>query len=322
MVAVINQGWVKQGWVKPSTILFAARSPVPTKAFSFALAQAVRSAATFILFHAYDTLGEEARQVSGTRTYDFAAAAHSELQHYRPLAQRARDAGVSCEIVVRPGLAAHQIVTLMREREIDRIVMGTNGHGAIGKLLAGSVAEAVLRTVGVPVCIVGSNVEETAQPYADPRTILCAVSQSETGRRVINFAADLAAHHGANLILQHVIVPKERASQSMDQVESGLYSLVPAELRAKLAVQPIIASDDVSAELLNQSRIRRADLIVMGAQRAPRFSSIARLSVAYKIIVQARCPVLVLGPDCVGVSNGFAESTESADDCEVSVSSW
>jgi nucleotide-binding universal stress UspA family protein len=315
MLAVVNQGWVK-----PSTILFASRSPVPTTAFSFALAQAVQSQASFVLFHAYDTLGEEAGRVSGTRDYDFAGAARSELHRYGPLAQKVRDTGVPCEVIVRPGLAAHQIVTLMRERQIDRIVMGACGHSAIGKLLAGSVAEAVLRTVGIPVCIVGSSVDETALSYAVPRTILCAVSHSETSRRVIGFAADLAAHHDAKLILQHVIAPKERASQSMDQLELDLASLVPDGLRGKFAVQSIIASNDVSAELLNQSRIRQADLIVMGAQKAPKLSSIARLSVAHKIVAQARCPVFALGPDCANVLNRFEASPASADDCEVSVS--
>jgi nucleotide-binding universal stress UspA family protein len=288
---------VKPGWTKPSTILFASRSPLPTTAFSFALAQAARSAAMLIVFHAYDTLGEEARNASGIRDYDFAAAARAERQRFNPLAKQARDAGIAFEIIVRPGLAAHEIASLMCEREIDRIVMGTSGHSAIGKLLAGSVAEAVLRTVDIPVCIVGSKVEEAALQNGVPSTILCAVGLLEGSRRVISFAADLAAYHGARLILQHVIVPKERASRSMNQIESDIASLVPAELRGKCTVQSIIASDDVSAEILNQSRAQRADLIVMGAQRAPRFSSVTRLSVAYNIIVKARCPVFALGAD-------------------------
>jgi nucleotide-binding universal stress UspA family protein len=86
------------------------------------------------------------------------------IEHLEPLAQRVRDAGVECETVVRPGLAADQILTFLREREIDRIVMGTHSPGPIGKLLVGSVAEAVLRNAKVPVFIVGPEVVDGKIP--------------------------------------------------------------------------------------------------------------------------------------------------------------
>src|SRR5208337_1597143 len=149
---------MKPGWSKPSTILFASEIPSNEKAFAFALAQAVEFGAELTVFHAYDTLVVAASETSGIRYYDYAAAAHAEMHHLEPLAHRVRDAGVKCEIVVRPGLAADQILTILREREIDRIVMGTHAPGPIGKLLVGSVAEAVLRTAKVPVCIVGPEV--------------------------------------------------------------------------------------------------------------------------------------------------------------------
>ncbi len=55
----------------------------------------------------------------------------------------ARDLEVDALILER--LPADQILAYTREREIDRIVMGTHCPGPIGKLLVGSVAEAVLR---------------------------------------------------------------------------------------------------------------------------------------------------------------------------------
>jgi hypothetical protein len=49
-----------------------------------------------------------------------------------------------------------------------------------------------------------------------------------------------------------------------------------------------------------------------------RFFSIAHLRIAGEIIVQARCPVLTLGPDGAGVSSGFAGFPGNADGCEAS----
>src|ERR1700690_2553642 len=106
---------IKPGWSKPSTILFASEIPANEKAFAFALAQATEFGADLILFHAYDTLVVAASETSGIRYYDHAAAARSEIKNLEPLAQRVRDAGLACEIVVRPGLPADEILAYTRE---------------------------------------------------------------------------------------------------------------------------------------------------------------------------------------------------------------
>src|ERR1039458_5026528 len=163
-------GVIKPGWSKPSTILFASEIPANQKASAFAVAQAAEFGADLILFHAYDTLVVAASETSGIRYYDYAAAARSEMQHLEPLAQRVRGAGLHCEIVVRPGFAADQILAFTHERLIDRIIMGTHSPGPVGKLLVGSVAEAVLRTSTVPVFIVGPDVlDGTYRKFATDR---------------------------------------------------------------------------------------------------------------------------------------------------------
>src|SRR5580658_5632724 len=199
---------LKPGWSKPSTILFAAEIPANRKAFEFALAQAKEFGSDLILFHAYDTLVVSESEAPGIRYYDYAAAACNEKEHLEPLAERARDAGIHCEIVVRPGLPADQILSLARERQIDRIVMGTHSPGPVGKLLVGSVAEAVLRTASSPVYIVGPDVVDGRNRNFATRTILCAVSLHEASAVVAVFAAELARQHAARLILQHVIRPQ------------------------------------------------------------------------------------------------------------------
>jgi len=291
---------IKPGWSKPSTILFASEILANQKAFAFALAQAAEFGADLILFHAYDTLVVAASETSGIRYYDYAAAAHTEIEHLEPLAQRARDAGIRCEIVVRPGLPADQILAFLREREIDRVVMGTHSPGPIGKLLVGSVAEAVLRTAKVPVYIVGPDVVQGDYRNFATRTILCAVSLQDASYLVATFAAELAAQHSARLILQHVIRPQERAEflagRSIDQVEADLLALIPPELQSRITVQTIVVPGDPTEELLYQGRAQQADLIVLGAQGASAFAAITRHGVVYKVLAHTHCPVITLSP--------------------------
>src|SRR3569833_248039 len=216
----------KPGWSKPTTIQFATEIPAQERAFNFALAEAREAAADLILFHAYDTLVVAASESSGIRYYDYAAAARGEIRHLEPLAEHARQEGVKCEIVVRPGLAADQILGYLRERHIDRIVMGTHSPGPIGKLLVGSVAEAVLRTANVPVCVIGPEVVDGAYRNYATCSFFCVVCLFESCFVVASLAAEVAIQHNARLILQHVIRAQDRAEilagHTIEDIEADL----------------------------------------------------------------------------------------------------
>jgi len=290
----------KPGWSKPSTILFATEIPANERAFNFALAQARDFAADLTVFHAYDTLVVAASETSGIRYYDYAAAARAEIRHLEPLARRAREAGIKCEVVVRPGLPSDQILAYLREHHIDRIVMGTHSPGPIGKLLVGSVAEAVLRSASVPVFIVGPEVVDGTYRNFATTTILCAVSFIESSYVVASFAAEVAARQNARLVLQHVIRPQDRAevlaTQTIEEIEADLLNLVPSELRDEISIQTVVVPGDPTEELLYQSRAQQADLIVLGAHGASAFAAVARHGVVYKVLAHSHCPVLTLSP--------------------------
>ncbi len=307
----------RPGWSKPSTILFATELPFNEKTFSFALAQAVEFGAELILFHVYDALVVAASETSSIRYYDSAAAERAEIELLQPLAERVRAAGVGCEIAVRSGLVSDEVLNLLRERKIDRIIMGTHSPGPIGKLLVGSVAEAVLRTALVPVLIVGPEVVDGTYRNFATRTILCGVSLRESCAQVVNFAAELAVRHNARLILQHVIRPQERdnvlAGRSIDQIEAELIALVSPELQGVIAAQAIVMPGEPAEELIYQSKAQQADLIVLGAQGASAFAAVTRRGVVYKVLAHAQCPVMTLSPAVLaacGAGSGKAHLAE------------
>ncbi len=295
---------LKPGWSKPSTILFASEIPANEKAFAFALAQAVEFGAKLILFHAFDARPVSAPEPLDVPCLSSAGGDREELEHLEPLAERVREAGVECEAVVRPGLPASQILAFLGEREgareIDRIVMGTHSPGPIGKLLVGSVAEAVLRTSPVPVCIVGPEVVNGRYRNFATRTILCGVSLHASNAMVVGFAAELAAEQNARLILQHVIRPQDRsevlAGRSMEQLEAGMLALIPAGLQGGIKVESMVVAGDPTEELLYQGRAEQAGLIVLGARGASAFAAITRHGVVYKLLAHAHCPVMTLSP--------------------------
>jgi nucleotide-binding universal stress UspA family protein len=52
------------------------------------------------------------------------------------------------------GSAALQIVQAARREKVHMVVMGTHGHGLLGRALLGSVAQRVVADVDVPVLLV------------------------------------------------------------------------------------------------------------------------------------------------------------------------
>jgi nucleotide-binding universal stress UspA family protein len=162
------------------------------------------------------------------------------------------------------------------------------------------VAEAVLRTANVPVCIVGPNVVEGTWRNLVTRKILCDVSKQEASRVVANFGAELASRNNASLILQQIIPPQARAEiladRTINQIEAELPSLVPVRLQHKVSVRTKVALGDPTEELLYQGRAQQANLIVLGAQGASQFAAITRAGTVYKVLAYAHCPVITMSP--------------------------
>ena len=63
---------------------------------------------------------------------------------------RARRLPVHVEVLI-DGEPAHAIVEYAKQREADLVAMSTHGHGALKRLVVGSVSETVLRAVPTPV---------------------------------------------------------------------------------------------------------------------------------------------------------------------------
>lgn len=73
------------------------------------------------------------------------------------ITDRAREAGLDVEGVVRSGDPAEVITDYAREESMDLIVMGARGRSAVGKFLLGDVAGKVARHATTPVLLVRSN---------------------------------------------------------------------------------------------------------------------------------------------------------------------
>lgn len=79
------------------------------------------------------------------------------------------EAGIQVERLLREGDPVREILRAARETKPDLLVLGTHGRTGVGRLLMGSVAEAVLRKAPCPVLTVKAPLPE-ATAAADPLT--------------------------------------------------------------------------------------------------------------------------------------------------------
>lgn len=88
---------------------------------------------------------------SGHVTIEDPEASRLDAEEYlAPVAVELRKRGVRVRTQVRRGQPVDEIVAAAREADADLIAMTTHGRSGLGRLLFGSVAEAVLRESQLP----------------------------------------------------------------------------------------------------------------------------------------------------------------------------
>jgi nucleotide-binding universal stress UspA family protein len=267
----------------------------------FALEQAGETGAQLILLHVLTaSVSVISADASGMPYYNTSTVREAAEQMLQPWCEVAARRGIRCEKVVREGHATPQIVAAVRQFQADRVLLGTRSRSKLGKLLLGSVAEQVLRSVYLPVITVGP---EAHLPVAsgEERVVLHATTLRETSRPSAALACHVAAQRKAKLVLLHVLPPIETMIRK--HMPTGTESKAMVELRILAeetgagccsAVEPVVLHGNPFIEILALASERRAGMIVLGATRRMAFENLTRERTIYRILSHARCPVLTL----------------------------
>ena len=92
-------------------------------------------------------------------------------EHLRALTKTAVDQAIEAKLEVRVGIPADEIVAAAAEAKCDVIVLSTHGHGALDRLLLGSVADRVIRMATCPVLLVPPVVACNGQKEVRPAVL-------------------------------------------------------------------------------------------------------------------------------------------------------
>jgi nucleotide-binding universal stress UspA family protein len=205
-------------------------------------------------------------------------------------------AGLSTTAVVRSGLPTEELVRFVREQRIDLAILGTHGRTGLKHLLMGSVAEDLFRHLPCPVLTVGPNVSKASMQAADIKHILFPTDLSVESQAVFPYLASLAAQYKAALTLLHVL-PVETATNSdarslAEPLRKEMQNIFSSHVDMHCPAEYIIDSGEAAERILAHAETGRADLIGLGVRKAGEITTHFRNTVAYRVVLQAHCPVL------------------------------
>ncbi|MGA9041424.1 MAG: universal stress protein [Terriglobales bacterium] len=209
--------------------------------------------------------------------------------------------GVPHQVMNPVGDISDVLFRLVRDHEIDLLVLGTHGRTGLPKLLMGSVAEKIFRQASIPVLTVGPGVTRDPTKIAQFNRILFATDFSDESLAAAPYALSLAQEHEAHLSLLHVLEHPHAGTvdyeSNADFVIRRLEGLVPMESGLWFRSNYAVEFGTAEQQILKFAELHKADLIVLGV-RAPQgaINTLTHLahSKSQQIVAHATCPVLTV----------------------------
>ena len=262
-------------------------SPASSAALPFALSLTQVYGATLLATHVLPAPHRE-RAVDPADWYE----AHQQLDQF--CANRSIS-GTPYKALLDQGDLADIIPEIIREEEVDLVVLGTHGRRGVSKLVLGSGAEKIYRSAPCPVLTVGPNVHNGNWKLG---RILCPVDVLEDPEPFLRYALTLAQdNHSEIAVLQAVpLVPWQHRSSVEEQMRSRLERMIPRDAAPWCTPQFLVRWEHPADAVVLAGAEWEVDLIVMGVRksRAARISAHLPWPVASEVVSRASCPVLTV----------------------------
>jgi nucleotide-binding universal stress UspA family protein len=178
-------------------------SPASDQALEYAASLARRYGSTIYLTHIITLDGYP--MMSPELAASSLQKMHAEAEEgFRELLKSGRLMALPYQAVIQEGNLWPAIEEAIKKYEIDLLVVGTHGIGAVRKILIGSGAEEVFRKARVPVLTVGPSTGKEPQYELEFKNILFATDFGKSAECEAEYAFSLAQEHHSRLRLVHV----------------------------------------------------------------------------------------------------------------------
>jgi nucleotide-binding universal stress UspA family protein len=225
------------------------------------------------------------------------------------VADRLRERGESVLVEALAGDAAESILAQATLWHAELVVMATHGRGGVGRLLHGSVADAVVRGARTPVLLVPARGE--ALPLLQGDAVVVPVDGSPFAEAALARAAELARELATPLAVVHALfwepTPVAGLAPSLDTLEEleeyvrGYVDGLVAQLRrAGIEAHGDVVIGPTARTILAYAEERNAALVVMATHGRTALSRLTMGSVATDVLTHTRRPLMLVRPEVAG----------------------
>jgi nucleotide-binding universal stress UspA family protein len=191
---------------------------------------------------------------------------------------------------------------LAREAEAGLIVVGSSERSGLGKVLAGSVAEALLSGAPVPVAVAPAGYASATRPPVG--VIGCAFDGSAEARHALRYAAELAPRLEADIQIIGVHQPVafgvsasgtfgyRSANDALREALQAKLDEARDQLDSGAGATTLLLEGPAAATLVTQSA--KLDLLVAGSRGYGPVRRVLVGSVSRALVREASCPVVVV----------------------------
>jgi nucleotide-binding universal stress UspA family protein len=262
-------------------------SPASKVATHFAIEIARRHSAKLLLVHVAGSQSEGPLM-------DAWRAGQAEIMDH---VVAGRLTGIQHELLVKPGEVWGVLSTLIDERAIDLVVVGTHGRTGVWKLIMGSVAERIFRLAPCPVLIVGPS--SSQDPEAGPQRILVPTGFAHQSLYAVRYAVWLAEQLQSSLAVLHVVteagqLPPQEKERIRNERLKRLRALIPEDARLPGTPEFLVEFGAATSQILETSASSNPNLIVLGLRPVEAAREETAQTKAYEIVCKAPCPVLTV----------------------------